>query len=163
VPVYVEGNPRFRLPDDTAADVIMIGAGTGVAPFRAFMQERAETGASGRNWLFFGARHFHSQFLYQLEWQAWLKGGVLNHLDLAFSRDQAKPIYVQQRVVARGREIYDWIEEGAHVYVCGAIAMEKAVRGTLRKVAAAQFGDADKAADWFSNLQRSGRYSRDVY
>src|SRR5690606_37986597 len=127
VPVYVEANERFRVPADGSRDIIMVGPGTGVAPFRGFVQERAETGASGRNWLLFGAQHFNTGFLYQTEWQEALRKGELHRLDLAFSRDQAQKIYVQQRLRERGREVYDWLQSGAHFYVCGAIAMGKDV------------------------------------
>lgn len=163
VPVYVEENPRFRLPQDASRDVIMIGAGTGVAPFRAFVQERAESGASGRNWLFFGAQHFHSQFLYQVEWQQALRDGSLARLDLAFSRDQQERVYVQHRLAERGGDIYDWIQGGAHVYVCGGIAMEKDVSGALQRIAASELGGDEAAGEWFSDLKRGGRYCRDVY
>lgn len=163
VSVYVEKNERFRLPDDPATDIIMIGAGTGVAPFRAFLQEREETQAMGRSWLFFGARHFHSQFLYQVEWQQWLKDEVLNRIDLAFSRDRAERVYVQDRLAEKGEAVYEWIKGGAQVYVCGGIDMEKAVAATLQDVAADQLSNRDEAAAWFSDLKRSGRYLRDVY
>ena len=116
---YVERNPRFRLPADGQRDIVMIGPGTGVAPFRGFLQHRAESGATGRNWLFFGARHFDDEFLYQAEWLAALKRGSLQRLDVAFSRDQPKRIYVQQRMAEQGAELFRWIDGGAHVYVCG--------------------------------------------
>lgn len=163
VAVYVEENPRFRVPADGSRDIVMIGAGTGVAPFRAFVQERERTGARGRNWLFFGAQHFHSQFLYQSEWQRALKKGQLHRLDPAFSRDQEKRLYVQHRLVEYGHEVFAWIEGGAHCYVCGAIAMEKDVRSALCTVAAEQLGSEERGAEWFSELRRAGRYSRDVY
>ncbi|HET9485238.1 MAG TPA: flavodoxin domain-containing protein, partial [Xanthomonadales bacterium] len=114
--VYVESNPRFRLPADASRDVLMIGPGTGVAPFRAFVQERAAVGAGGRNWLLFGNGHFRSEFLYQLEWQDALKRGTLDRLDVAWSRDAAKKVYVQQRLREAGRDVYAWLESGAHVY-----------------------------------------------
>lgn len=164
LPVYVEANERFRLPADGARDLIMIGPGTGVAPFRGFVQERGAVGASGRNWLFFGARHAHSQFLYQLEWQAALKAGQLHRLDLAFSRDQAERIHVQQRLQEQGRDVYAWLESGAHLYVCGAIAMGKSVHAALRDILVAHGGrDAEAADDYLNELQRTGRYARDVY
>ncbi|MGP1614752.1 MAG: assimilatory sulfite reductase (NADPH) flavoprotein subunit, partial [Pollutimonas bauzanensis] len=119
LPIFIEENPRFRLPADNSRDVIMIGPGTGIAPFRAFVQERSAAGASGRNWLFFGNPHFSSDFLYQTEWQRALKDGDLDRLDLAFSRDQGEKIYVQHRLLERAAELYDWIQGGAHVYVCG--------------------------------------------
>lgn len=163
-PVYIETNDRFRVPADSSRDLIMVGPGTGVAPFRGFLQERAETGASGRNWLLFGARHFNTDFLYQAEWQDALRTGELHRLDVAFSRDQAEKIYVQQRLRERGREVYDWLQNGAHFYVCGAIGMGKDVHATLLQIVAEQASvDAEAAADYLSRLQAEGRYSRDVY
>ncbi|RYZ73297.1 MAG: assimilatory sulfite reductase (NADPH) flavoprotein subunit [Lysobacteraceae bacterium] len=163
-PVYIEPNERFRVPVDVSRDVIMVGPGTGVAPFRAFVQERAETGAPGRNWLLFGARHFNTGFLYQAEWQDALRSGQLDRLDLAFSRDQARKVYVQQRLRERGREVFDWLQGGAHFYVCGAIGMGKDVHAALLQIVAEQAGvDADGAAEYLSQLQAEGRYSRDVY
>ncbi|MDR2012532.1 MAG: assimilatory sulfite reductase (NADPH) flavoprotein subunit, partial [Rhodanobacter sp.] len=132
LPIFIEENERFRLPRDDARDIIMIGPGTGVAPFRAFVQERRETGARGRNWLFFGNRHFTSEFLYQIEWQAALREGSLHRLDLAFSRDDQAKVYVQQRLREQGRELYAWLREGAHLYVCGdASRMAKDVHAAL--------------------------------
>lgn len=164
VPVYVEPNERFRVPADGARDIIMIGPGTGVAPFRGFVQERAETGASGRNWLVFGAQHFNTGFLYQAEWQDALRTGELHRLDLAFSRDQAEKVYVQHRLRERGRDLYDWLQGGAHLYVCGAIAMGKDVHAALLDIVAAHSGgDAEAAAEYLSALQKEGRYARDVY
>lgn len=164
LPVYIEQNERFRVPADASRDIIMIGPGTGVAPFRGFVQERAETGASGRNWLFFGARHFNTDFLYQTEWQDALQRKDLHRLDLAFSRDQADKVYVQDRLRERGLELYGWLQQGAHIYVCGSIAMGKDVHVALRDVIAAHNGgDVDAAGDYLSRLQADGRYSRDVY
>lgn len=163
-PVYVEANERFRVPADPARDIIMVGPGTGVAPFRGFVQERAETGASGRNWLLFGARHFNRDFLYQVEWQQALQRGELHELDLAFSRDQADKIYVQHRLRQRGREVYGWLREGAHFYVCGAIGMGRDVHAALLEIVAEHGAlDADAAADYLRQLQAAGRYCRDVY
>ena len=164
LPVYIEPNERFRVPADAARDILMIGPGTGVAPFRGFVQERAETGAAGRNWLLFGARHFNTGFLYQAEWQDALAKGELHRLDLAFSRDQADRIYVQQRLREAGRDVYDWLQDGAHLYVCGAIAMGKDVHAALLEIVAAHNGgDTEAASDYLSSLQREGRYARDVY
>jgi sulfite reductase (NADPH) flavoprotein alpha-component len=163
-PVYIEANERFRVPADASRDIIMVGPGTGVAPFRGFVQERAETGASGRNWLLFGARHFNTDFLYQSEWQDALRTGELHRLDVAFSRDQAEKIYVQQRLREHGRDVYDWLQNGAHFYVCGAIGMGKDVHATLLQIISEQAGvDAEGAAEYLSTLQAEGRYSRDVY
>jgi len=165
VSVYVEPNARFRLPADGSRDVIMIGPGTGVAPFRGFLQERAATGATGRDWLFFGARRFARDFLYQLEWQRALKHGLLTHLDLAFSRDGAERIYVQQRLAEAGRELYDWIESGATIYVCGdATAMAPDVHVTLAKVIEVHGGvSAETSHERLDRMGADGRYLRDVY
>lgn len=165
VPVFVEPNERFRLPADDARDVIMIGPGTGVAPFRAFVQERRETGARGRNWLVFGNRHFTSDFLYQVEWQEALKTGALHRLDLAFSRDAAKKVYVQDRLREQGRELYAWLEGGAHLYVCGdANHMARDVHAALVDIAVTHGGLSPDAANaWLADLLTQGRYARDVY
>ncbi len=170
VPVFVEANPRFRLPADASRDVIMIGPGTGVAPFRGFVQERAEarsmtTGTNGRNWLFFGNPHFRTDFLYQLEWQQALKAGTLHRLDLAFSRDQSEKDYVQHALRRRGREIYDWVANGAHIYVCGdATRMAADVEATLREIITEHGGKSeDDARDLLNTLAADRRYSRDVY
>lgn len=163
--VYLEANPGFRLPADPDRDVVMIGPGTGVAPFRAFVQERAATGARGRNWLFFGERHFRSQFLYQTEWLEALKGGQLHRLDLAFSRDQAEKTYVQHRLAERGRELFGWLEGGAHLYVCGdASRMAKDVHAALLDIVEQHGGrDREQAQEYLAELQQQGRYARDVY
>ena len=164
LPVYIEANERFRVPTDSSRDIIMIGPGTGVAPFRGFVQERAEVGATGRNWLFFGARHFNTDFLYQTEWQDALRRKELDRLDLAFSRDQADKVYVQQRLRTRGRDLYDWLQNGAHLYVCGAIAMGKDVHAALLDVLLEHGGlDEDDARDYLTRLHTEGRYGRDVY
>ncbi|MGH8086524.1 MAG: assimilatory sulfite reductase (NADPH) flavoprotein subunit [Lysobacter sp.] len=170
VPVFIEHNERFRLPADPARDVIMIGPGTGVAPFRGFVQERAATrsmtaGASGRNWLLFGNPHFRTDFLYQAEWQQALKDGQLHRLDLAFSRDQAEKIYVQQRLREHGRELYAWLDNGAHLYVCGdATRMAKDVHAALIDVIAEHGGHTREDAEARLNeIQQQGRYARDVY
>ena len=165
VPVFVEHNDRFRLPRDGSRDVIMIGPGTGVAPFRGFVQERAATGAAGRNWLFFGNPHFRTDFLYQTEWQEALKRGSLARLDLAFSRDTAHKVYVQNRIAEHGREFWRWIDGGAHLYVCGdATRMAKDVHAALVDVAIAHGGKSREDAEAYVNqLQQQGRYSRDVY
>ncbi|GAB3343018.1 assimilatory sulfite reductase (NADPH) flavoprotein subunit [Marilutibacter aestuarii] len=164
VPVYIEPNERFRLPADPSRDIIMVGPGTGVAPFRAFVQERAITGASGRNWLFFGNPHFRTDFLYQLEWQRALRDGHLERIDLAFSRDQAHKVYVQHRLREQGREVYARLEEGAHFYVCGAIGMGKDVHAALLDVIVEHGArSAADAEDYLARLQQQGRYARDVY
>ncbi|WP_430389567.1 assimilatory sulfite reductase (NADPH) flavoprotein subunit [Dyella sp. 20L07] len=164
-PIFIESNERFRLPADDARDIIMIGPGTGVAPFRAFVQERRELGASGRNWLFFGNRHLSSEFLYQTEWQAALRDGSLHRLDVAFSRDSAAKVYVQQRLREQGRDLYAWLQEGAHLYVCGdATHMAKDVHAALIDIAVAHGGQStDQAREWLAELLQQGRYARDVY
>ncbi|MEJ2520919.1 MAG: hypothetical protein P8Y91_11355 [Desulfuromonadales bacterium] len=165
VSVYVEPNKRFRLPEDDGADVLMIGPGTGVAPFRAFVEHRAERGATGRNWLFFGDRTFADDFLYQLEWQRHLREGALTRLDVAFSRDQADKVYVQDRIREQGDEVWRWIRRGAHLYVCGdATRMAGDVDRALVDVIAAHGGrNRDAAAAELKALRQSGRYQRDVY
>jgi sulfite reductase (NADPH) flavoprotein alpha-component len=163
--VYVDENPRFRLPQDASRDIIMVGPGTGVAPFRAFVQERAATGATGRQWLFFGARHFHSEFLYQSEWLEALKRGQLTHLDVAFSRDQGRKVYVQNRLRERGAEIFRWLESGAYFYVCGdANAMAPDVHSALLDIVG-QHGvrDRDATESYVAGLAADRRYLRDVY
>ena len=164
LPVYIEANERFRLPGDPSRDVVMIGPGTGVAPFRAFVQERQAVAAPGRNWLFFGNPHFRSDFLYQLEWQRALRDGALDRIDLAFSRDGARKIYVQHRIAERARELYDWLQNGAHVYVCGASAMGKDVHAALVDAVTSHNGGNREAAEaYLDDLSRQGRYARDVY
>lgn len=165
LPVFIEHNDRFRLPSDPSRDIVMIGPGTGVAPFRGFVQDRAADGAAGRNWLLFGNPHFRSDFLYQVEWQAALKAGQLHRLDLAFSRDQAQKIYVQHRLREHGRDLYDWLQGGAHLYVCGdATRMAKDVHAALLAVIAEHGGKGqDAAEDYLNDLQQQGRYARDVY
>ncbi len=170
LPVYIERNERFRLPADASRDVIMIGPGTGIAPFRGFVQERSATrsmttGASGRNWLLFGNPHARSDFLYQIEWQDALKRGELQRLDLAFSRDHAHKVYVQDKLREHGRTLFDWLEGGAHLYVCGdATRMAKDVHAALLDAIATHGGkSAEDANDYLNALQSQGRYSRDVY
>jgi sulfite reductase (NADPH) flavoprotein alpha-component len=163
--VYVKPNKNFRLPDDPDRPIVMIGPGTGVAPFRAFLQQRQATGAAGRNWLFFGDRNFTHDFLYQLEWQDWLKDGVLTRLDVAFSRDQPEKIYVQERIWERRAELFAWLEDGAHLYVCGdEKAMAKDVHATLTAIVADQSGRSPEAAEaYLTHLKKQRRYQRDVY
>jgi sulfite reductase (NADPH) flavoprotein alpha-component len=164
VRVRLKPNKHFRLPEPST-DVIMIGPGTGIAPFRAFVQERRAVGATGRSWLFFGDRHFTHDFLYQLEWQDALKDGSLTRLDLAFSRDTPEKIYVQHRLWERRREIVDWLENGAHLYVCGdAKAMAKDVRAALTRVFAdVRALDSEAAEAAVTTLERERRYLQDVY
>lgn len=155
VKLYVRPNRHFRLPMDSARPIIMIGAGTGVAPFRAFVEQRAAIGASGKNWLFFGSRNFTTDFLYQLEWQDHLAAGVLTHLDVAFSRDQPEKIYVQHRIAERADALRGWVADGAHIYICGD---EKAMARDVDKALADVLGAED-----LEDLRTAGRYQRDVY
>jgi sulfite reductase (NADPH) flavoprotein alpha-component len=161
--VYVKPNKNFRLPDDPERPVVMIGPGTGVAPFRAFLQQRQATGAAGRSWLFFGDRSFTHDFLYQLEWQEWLKDG--GRLDVAFSRDQPEKIYVQHRLWQRRAELFAWLEDGAYLYVCGdEKAMAKDVHATLAAIVADRSGRSPEAAEaYLADLKKQRRYQRDVY
>lgn len=163
--VYVSENENFRLPSDPDQPLIMIGPGTGVAPFRAFMQEREETGAGGKSWLFFGDRRFTEDFLYQTEWQRWLKDGVLTRMDVAFSRDQAEKVYVQDRLREKAADVYSWISDGAAVYVCGdADSMAPAVHEALAGILQEQAGiSAEDAEAHLKQMQRERRYQRDVY
>ncbi len=165
VPVYVEPNERFRLPADGDTPIIMIGAGTGVAPYRAFVEHRREHGHGGRNWLFFGDRNFSSDFLYQLEWLRYRKDGLLSNLDVAFSRDQAGKIYVQDRLLERSAEVYAWLSEGAQLYVCGdAERMAVDVDAALHRIVSREGGlDEERTAEFVSGLKAAGRYQRDVY
>ena len=165
VRVFVEENPRFRLPENPDTPVIMIGAGTGVAPFRAFMQQRAANGDSGKNWLIFGNQHFTQDFLYQTEWQSWAKDGLLNKYDFAWSRDQEEKIYVQHKIREEAAELWQWLQQGAHIYVCGdASRMAKDVEQALLDTIAEQGGlSADDADEYLDNLRQEGRYQRDVY
>ncbi|MCB1880876.1 MAG: sulfite reductase [NADPH] flavoprotein alpha-component, partial [Gammaproteobacteria bacterium] len=162
--LYVAENPSFHLPEDGSTPIIMIGAGTGVAPYRAFLQQRAVQGDSGKNWLIFGNRHFHRDFLYQTEWLAQRKAGLLQRATLAFSRDGDGRAYVQDRMLDQGEELYRWLQEGARVYVCGGMAMEAGVRDALALVAQSQGAlDQEAAAEYVDNLRAEGRYLRDVY
>ncbi|MCL5501420.1 NADPH-dependent assimilatory sulfite reductase flavoprotein subunit [Escherichia coli] len=165
VRVFIEHNDNFRLPANPETPVIMIGPGTGIAPFRAFMQQRAAEGAEGKNWLFFGNPHFTEDFLYQVEWQRYVKEGVLNRIDLAWSRDQKEKVYIQDKLRQQGAELWRWINDGAHIYVCGdANRMAKDVEQALLDVIA-EFGamDAEAADEYLSELRVERRYQRDVY
>ncbi|RKJ87624.1 assimilatory sulfite reductase (NADPH) flavoprotein subunit [Aeromonas veronii] len=165
VRVFVEHNDNFRLPQNPDTPVIMVGPGTGIAPFRAFMQEREAQGAEGKNWLFFGNPHFTQDFLYQVEWQRYVKSGLLSKISLAFSRDQANKIYVQDRLREAGLELYQWLEAGAHFYVCGdANKMAKDVQEALLDVIAEHgHKSREEAEEYLSELRRAKRYQRDVY
>ncbi|VVD71094.1 sulfite reductase [NADPH] flavoprotein alpha-component [Pandoraea morbifera] len=165
VPVYIEANRNFKLPADSNAPVIMIGPGTGIAPFRAFVEERQALDAPGRNWLFFGDRNFRTDFLYQREWQRYVKDGALTRIDLAFSRDTEDKVYVQHRMREQGKALYAWLQEGAHLYVCGdAEQMARDVNTALVDIVAEHGGlSPDAAAEYVKALQREKRYQRDVY
>ena len=163
--VFVEPNPNFRLPDDPQAAIIMIGNGTGIAPFRAFMQARVAREAPGKNWLVFGNPHFTEDFLYQTEWQGWQKDGFLHRYSLAWSRDQAEKVYVQDKLREEAASVWQWLKDGAYVYVCGdAARMAKDVECALLDIIAGEGGmDADAAADYLDELRQARRYQRDVY
>jgi sulfite reductase (NADPH) flavoprotein alpha-component len=165
LPLYVVPNAEFRLPADDSAPVIMIGPGTGIAPFRAFLQERQARKASGRNWLFFGNPHRESDFLYGAELLQYEKDGLLTSLDLAFSRDQAEKRYVQHLMLEKGKALFSWLEAGAHVYVCGdARHMAEDVQKALLTIIETHAGlDAGAARQYLVGLRRDKRYQRDVY
>lgn len=165
VPVYIDANKNFALPDDDSTPLIMIGPGTGVAPFRAFLQEREERNASGDNWLIFGDRRFRSDFLYQTEWLKWRRDGLLTRLDVAFSRDQAEKRYVQHCLKEQAANVWAWLERGASIYVCGdAEKMAPDVHRALLTIVSKQGGLSErKAEDYLRQLNRDKRYQRDVY
>jgi len=165
VRVKVKPNKHFVLPSSNDTDIIMVGPGTGVAPFRSFVQERRAAGAKGKNWLFFGDRSFTHDFLYQLEWQDALKDGSLARMDVAFSRDTPEKVYVQNKLWEQRKDVVNWIENGAHFYVCGdAKSMAKDVRSTLERAYADVKGVSPEiAAQALSKLEREHRYQQDVY
>ncbi|TKB45290.1 assimilatory sulfite reductase (NADPH) flavoprotein subunit [Thalassotalea mangrovi] len=165
IDVFIEHNNNFRLPDNDSTDVIMIGPGTGVAPFRAFVQERSARGADGKNWLFFGDQTFTQDFLYQTEWQAYLKSGELTRLDVAFSRDQQQKVYVQHKLKQNAAAVYQWLEQGAHLYICGDMSrMAKDVHQALVDIIAEQGGKSqEQAEDYLKQMRIEKRYQKDVY
>lgn len=165
LPVYIQKNQNFRLPQNPDTPIIMVGPGTGVAPFRAFMQEREEIGAEGKSWMFFGDQHFVTDFLYQTEWQKWIKDGVLTRMDVAFSRDQEEKVYVQNRMQEHSKELFQWLEEGAVVYVCGdKNHMAKDVNNTLIDIIEKEGGlSREKAEAYLADMKQNKRYQRDVY
>jgi sulfite reductase (NADPH) flavoprotein alpha-component len=167
IPIYVQESRTFRLPKDPATDIIMCGPGAGVAPFRAFVEQRICDGATGRHWLFFGEQHRATDFLYGPEWLACQKQGKLHRLDLAFSRDQAHKIYVQNRMLEQSHDLWDWIQNGAYFYVCGdAKHMAKDVHQALIQIAQKEGGLSPEAATEFVNvtlMRTERRYLRDVY
>ncbi len=158
---YIHHNDQFRLPDDDK-DVIMIGPGTGIAPFRAFLSERESAGAGGRNWLFYGDQHFTTDFLYQTELQQWMENGLLHELDVAFSRDQPEKVYVQDKIRQRAGEFFNWIENGASLYVCGAKRMSDDVEKTILELVEKSGATTDPES-FLNELKSSGRYLKDVY
>lgn len=165
IPVYVQPNKHFKLPQSSDTPMIMVGPGTGVAPFRSFMQDRQATGAQGKNWLFYGDQHFSYDFLYQLEWQDYFKDGVLSKIDTAFSRDTPEKVYVQHRMIEKSKEIYQWLEEGAHFYVCGdASRMANDVHSALQTILTKEGSmSEDNANEYLDKLKKEKRYQRDVY
>jgi sulfite reductase (NADPH) flavoprotein alpha-component len=165
VKVFVEENAFFKLPKDPSTNVIMVGPGTGIAPFRAFIEERDAIGASGKNWLFFGNPNFTTDFLYQTEFQQYLKNGALDKIDLAFSRDQVQKVYVQHKLLQKSKEVFDWLQNGAYFYVCGdKNRMAKDVEQALIDIAKKEGGYSDeKAVDCVKDLKKQRRYLEDVY
>jgi sulfite reductase (NADPH) flavoprotein alpha-component len=165
VPVFVQASHGFKLPEDLTRPVIMVGPGTGIAPFRAVLEERATTGATGKNWLFFGDQRRATDFLYQETLEAWHTNGHLHRLDLAFSRDQEHKVYVQHRMLEAAAELWSWMESGAHFYVCGdASRMAKDVDAALHQVCEKAGGlCTEAAAEYVKNLKSEKRYQRDVY
>jgi sulfite reductase (NADPH) flavoprotein alpha-component len=165
IPIYVHSNPNFRMPSDSNAPMIMVGPGTGVAPFRAFLQQREEVAARGKNWLFFGDRRFRTDFLCQVEWLRWVRSGLLTHMNVAFSRDRQEKAYVQQRMFEHSNEIFAWLEEGAYFYVCGnERQMAPDVHAALETIVHREGGRSpEQAKAYVADLQQSGRYQRDVY
>jgi sulfite reductase (NADPH) flavoprotein alpha-component len=165
VPMFIQPNKNFRLPADDSTPIIMVGPGTGVAPFRAFVEHRAATEAKGKSWLFFGDQHYTYDFLYQLEWQDQLKDGTLTRLDVAFSRDQPEKVYVQDRMIQQAKELYQWLQDGAHFYVCGdANRMANDVHQALISIVESQAGISREAAEaYVEDLKKTKRYQRDVY
>lgn len=165
VKVFSEHNDNFRLPVNNDTPIIMVGPGTGIAPFRAFLQERDAREATGKNWLFFGNPHFTQDFLYQVEIQGYLKSGLLSKVDVAFSRDQAEKVYVQDKLRKNSKEVFDWLEAGAHFYVCGdANRMAKDVHNALIDIITENTGKSNEEADqYLKDLRSANRYQKDVY
>ena len=165
IPCYFHPNKNFKLPAVQNAPIIMVGPGTGIAPFRAFIEERMATGATGKNWLFFGDRSQKTDYLYGEEWIRYQKEGILNELDLAWSRDQEEKVYVQHKMLERGAELWNWIQEGALFYVCGdASRMAKDVDQALRTIAQEHGSMSEEdSAVWIKSLQKEKRYLKDVY
>ena len=165
LPIYIQNNQNFKLPENPETPIIMVGPGTGVAPFRSFMQEREESGAEGKSWLFFGDQHFVTDFLYQTEWQNWLKDGVLTKMNIAFSRDTAEKVYVQHRMLEQSKELFEWLEGGAVLYICGDEKhMAHDVHQTLLSIIQKEGNmSLESAEEYVSDMQQNKRYQRDVY
>lgn len=165
LPVFIQHNENFKLPENHDTPIIMVGPGTGVAPFRSFMQEREESAASGKSWMFFGDQHFVTDFLYQTEWQKWLKEGVLTKMDVAFSRDQGEKVYVQHRMLEQSKELFEWLETGAYVYICGDEKhMAHDVHETLLEIIEKEGSlSREQAVEYLAGMQQQKRYQRDVY
>lgn len=165
LPVFIQPNKNFKLPENPEVPIIMVGPGTGVAPFRSFMQEREETGAPGKSWMFFGDQHFVTDFLYQTEWQKWLSDGVLTKMDVAFSRDTEEKVYVQHRMLKHSKELFEWLEEGAAFYVCGdKNNMAKDVQNALLEIIEKEGGKSREEAEaYLAEMKKQKRYQRDVY
>jgi sulfite reductase (NADPH) flavoprotein alpha-component len=165
MPIFLHSNANFRLPEDSSAPVIMIGPGTGIAPFRAFLEERQAAGAPGDNWLFFGEQREKMDFLYKEQLQGMVKDGVLKRLDTAFSRDQHNKVYVQDKMQEQSAKLFQWLERGAYFYVCGdATRMAKDVETALLDVIAkGSNGTLEHAAEYLAAMKKQKRYQRDVY
>lgn len=165
LPVYIQHNDNFALPENPETPIIMVGPGTGVAPFRSFMQEREEVGAEGKSWMFFGDQHFVTDFLYQTEWQQWLKDGVLTKMDVAFSRDTDQKVYVQHRMLEQSQELFAWLQEGAVVYICGDEKnMAHDVHNTLIEIIEKEGSmSREQVEQYLADMQQQKRYQRDVY
>lgn len=165
LPVFIQHNENFKLPANPETPIIMVGPGTGVAPFRSFIQEREETGAEGKSWLFFGDQHFVTDFLYQTEWQKWMKEGVLTKMDVAFSRDTDEKVYVQHRMLEQSKELFEWLQDGAHLYICGDEKhMAHDVHHTLLSIIEKEGNmSPEQAKAYLGEMQQQKRYQRDVY
>ncbi len=165
LPIFLHSNNNFRLPENHDAPVIMIGPGTGIAPFRSFLEERQADGAKGKNWLFFGEQRMKMDFLYQEQLEGMVKSGVLTHLSTAFSRDQHNKVYVQDRIQEHAKEVFEWLENGAYFYVCGdATRMAKDVENALLDaIAKGSNGTLEHAAEYLATMKKEKRYQRDVY
>jgi len=165
VSVFIEKNPAFKLPENEETSVILIGAGTGVAPYRSFLQHREANNQKGKTWLFFGERRFHSDFLYQVEWQKLLKDGYLEKIDVAFSRDQEEKVYVQNRLIEKQKEVFEWLKKGANIYLCGDMKqMARDVQKTLLQIFETEGGmSEEKAQEYMKTLKKEKRFQTDVY